>query len=219
MSLLVGNVNDAVASITRLVHQEHGDVFSLQLDNQGQTNATDSAQLVVRIPAEQFDGSLSAMDRFGKVRSSSITAEDLSGDITDSSARLRNLLRTESDIRKIMDRSGTVSEVLEAENQLSSVREQIEQLVSELKTMHQQVAYSKLSIDIEPEVASTVVEPAAKAQLTTALHAALAALSQTTVAIVAMLLWALLFSPYALAMVIGGWLIVGFARRRAARLH
>jgi hypothetical protein len=86
------------------------------------------ADMSIRVPAGRFDAALAAVAQIGKVRDRSVSAQDLTGEITDSSARLRNLRRTEADIRKIMDRSGTIAQVLDAENQLSQVREQIETL-------------------------------------------------------------------------------------------
>jgi hypothetical protein len=152
----------------------------------------------VRIPAARFDDTMNAAATIGKVRERSVGAEDLTGDITDSSARLRNLRRTEADIRKIMDRSGTVGQVLDAENQLSQVREQIETLESDLKSMHGQVIYSTIDVSFEAEAAPAPVEPKAASQLATAWHAAVHALSQLTVGLIAALVWLLVFIPYLL---------------------
>src|SRR6202035_434351 len=129
------------------------------------------------------------------------------------------LRRTEADIRKIMDRSGTVGQVLDAENQLSQVREQIETLESDLKTMHAQVAYSTISVTLEAEAANAPVEPKAASQLATAWHAALHALSQTTVALIAFLLWLVVFAPYIALVAIAGLVIYAQLRKRRGVLQ
>jgi DNA repair ATPase RecN len=141
-----------------------------------------------------------------------INAEDLTGDITDSAARLRNLRRTEADIRKIMDRSGSVSQVLEAENQLSQVREQIETLQAELKSMQGRVAFASIAVDLQAEVSRVPVQPTALSQLASAWHAAVSALSQTTIGLVAALMWLLVFAPYVL--VISALAAFAYVRRR-----
>ena len=198
IGLYVSRVDDAVTSLVRLARNEGGDLFSLQADNEGASDGSASADIEVRIPASRFDDALTALARVGKIRKRSIYAEDLTANLTDSTARLRNLRRTESDIRAIMDRSGSVSQVMDAENQLSQVREQIETLESELKAMRGRVSYSTIDVNVRAEAAAAPVEPTAASQLATAWRAAVHALSQTTIALAATLLWMLAFIPYAL---------------------
>lgn len=214
-SLYVANVDKAVQSLSDLARREGGDVFSLQLDNGDPQTSNASAQIQLRVPAARFDETMEALAGVGTVRHRGVSAEDLTDNITDSSARLRNLRRTEADIRKIMDRSGSVAQVLEAENQLSQVREQIEQLESELKSMHGRVAYATIAVDFEAETSRAPIQPTAAAQLSSAWHAALAALSQTTIGVLAALMWLLVFAPYGAA--VAGIVAFVYMRRRYAR--
>jgi len=195
VSLFVGNVDNAVASLSQLARRQNGDVFSLQVDN-ADASTKSSAAMDIRVPADRFDDAMNAVGQIGKVRERTVSAEDLTSNITDSSARLRNLRQTEADIRKIMDRSGTIAQVLEAENQLSQVREQIETLESDLKLMHTRVSYATISISVESEAASAPVEPTALSQLSSAWGAAVHQAGQLTVGVIATLLWLLVFVPY-----------------------
>lgn len=214
VSLFVGGVDAAVTSLSRLARRESGDVFSLQVDNAGSSSAKATAEMEIRVPANRFDATMGAIGQVGKVRERSVSAEDLTTNITDSAARLRNLRRTEADIRKIMDRSGSVGQVLDAENQLSQVREQIETLQSDLKSMEGRVAYSTITASIEAESSPAPVEPTALSQLVTAWHAAVHALSQTTVGLIAALLWLLVFVPYFLAASLVAWIVYAQSRKR-----
>ncbi len=195
VNLFVSNVDDAVASLTQLAHRQNGDVFSLQLNNADAVTKA-SATMDIRVPSDRFDRAMNAVGAVGKVRERTVGAQDLTSDITDSSARLRNLRQTEADIRKIMDRSGTISQVLDAENQLSQVREQVETLESQLKSMRTRVVYATISINVESEAASAPVEPTALSQLSNAWNAALHQAEQLTVGLIAALLWLLVFVPY-----------------------
>jgi hypothetical protein len=105
--------------------------------------------------------------------------------------------------------------VLNAENQLSHVREQIEQLETELKSMHGRVAYATITLDLQAEVSHAPVQPTAVAQLSSVWHAAIGALSQTTIGLVAALMWLVVFAPYAAA--IAGLATLLYMRRRYAR--
>jgi hypothetical protein len=197
VNLFVADVDKSVSTLSRIARQQNGDVFALQVTNADAATRA-SADMSIRVPADRFDATLAAVTQAGNVRDRSVSAEDLTGDITDSSARLRNLRRTESDIRKIMDRSGTVTQVLDAENQLSQVREQIETLESEIKSMEQRVVYSTIDVGLEAEAANAPVEPTAVSQLGAAWQASVHAFSQTTVALIAIALWLVVFAPYVL---------------------
>jgi len=213
LSLFVGNVDKAVSSLSRLAHKQSGDVFSLQVDN-ADASTKASATMDIRVPANRFDDAMNAVGQVGKVRERSVSAEDLTANITDSSARLRNLRRTESDIRMIMDRSGSIAQVLNAENQLSQVREQIETLESDLKSMRTRVVYSTISISLEEEASSAPVEPTALSQLSSAWRGALHAVSQTTVGLIAALLWLLVFVPYVAVAAAVAFVVYGKMRKR-----
>lgn len=212
IDLYVGNVDKAAGTIGRVARENSGDVFSSDIaaaDGSSQPSAT----MEIRVPASRFDEALSGIVQTGKVRERSISAQDLTSSITDSDARLRNLRQTEADIRHIMDRSGSVAQVMDAENQLSQVREQIETLEAQIKTMRTQVAYATIDIDLQAETAGTPVQPTAAAQLASAWQGAVASLQQSTIGLLAALLWVVAFVPYLLAVAALAWLVYARMRR------
>jgi Flp pilus assembly protein TadB len=117
------------------------------------------------------------------------------------------LRSTEADIRRIMERSGSVSQVMDAELQLSQVREQIETLESQLKDMRTRVAYATIDIDLQAETSTAPVTPTAASQLASAWHTALASLAAFTVGILGFILWIVVFVPYLLAATLLVWLL------------
>jgi len=209
ISLYVKDVDKAIAAINSLTRQKRGDVLSLDDQRAADANSHASAKMQVRVPDGNFTDTLSGLGQAGIVRTQSIAAEDLSSQIVDSSARLRNLRRTEGDILKIMDRSGSVGQVLEAENQLTHVREQIETTDAEVKSMLNRVHYSTIDVSLEAEVASVPSAPAGLAQLATAWASATHAVAEFTLGILASLIWILAFAPFVV-----GFVVVGFLVRR-----
>jgi hypothetical protein len=207
LTIYVGDVDASAAKIGAMARRQGGDVFSLDVSG-------GSGTVEVRIPAERFDAMMNALARLGAVRERSTSAQDLGADITDSSAKLRNLRRTEADILRIMDRSGTVGQILEAENQLSDVRAQIETLEADLKTMRGRVSYSTITTELDAEPVSVPVRPQAPAQLANAWNNDVAALGQFTIGIVAILIWLVVFAPYAVVPAIAVWVLL--ARRKHA---
>lgn len=216
ISLYVASVDAAASTVTRIAKRNGGDVFSSDISNGDGSTAQPSGDMEIRVPAERFDSAMASLMAAGTVREHSTSAQDLTGSITDSDARLRNLRRTEADIRAIMDRSGSVSQIMDAENQLSQVREQIETLESQLKEMRGQVAYATIDIDLQAEAKTAPVSPTASSQLISSWHDAVASLGAVTMSLMAAVLWFVVFIPYLLLAAGAGWFIYVRARRRAA---
>jgi hypothetical protein len=213
VSLYVGNVDKVASLLGRVARGNGGDVFSSDIANGDGATTQPTGSMELRVPAQRFDATMNAVMRAGTVRERSTSAEDLTGNITDSDARLRNLRNTEADILHIMDRSGSVSQVMSAEMQLSQVREQIETLESQLKDMRTRVAYATIDIDLEAETTTAPVTPTAASQLASAWRSAVASLGAFTIGIVALVMWIIVFVPYAVAAAVLVWLLVRKLRR------
>ena len=207
ITLLVYNVDGVIEAVGRMAKSRDGVVFGLNATNDQTTDSSATADMSIRIPATYFDETMSKLARLGTVQSREVKAEDLTANITDSDARLRNLRRTESDMLGIMDRSGNVSQIMDAEDKISSVREQIETLESDLKSMNGRVAYSSIDIHLAAEVNNKPAEPTAANQLTNAFGSAVHALSQTTIGLLSTVIWLLVFAPYPLAVAALVWVI------------
>lgn len=207
VSLLVSSVDKAVSAVTSVTQQQGGDVLALEDRGRSQNGGQSSADMQVRVPEDRFDRTMQAFGQIGSARSRSITAEDLTSQIVDSTARLRNLRRTEADIQKIMDRSGSIAQVLDAENQLSTVREQIETLDADVKSMKNRVSYSTISVSLVAEASTAPSEPSATAQLVSAWREARHAVAQFTVGIAATVVWIAAFVPYLLLAALCFWLL------------
>jgi hypothetical protein len=207
LSMYVGDVDASAAKVSGVARSDGGEVFSLDL-------AAGSGSVVIRVPSQRFDAAMNALVHVGTVRERSASAEDLSGDITDSSAKLRNLRRTESDILRIMDRSGSVDQILNVENQLSDVRQQIETLEADLKTMQRRVTYSTITVQLDAEPVAPAVRPQALVQLANAWRDDVASLGQLAIAVVAMLMWLVVFAPCLAVPAVIAWIVL--ARRKHA---
>lgn len=217
VSLYVNDVDEAATAIGRIARSNAGDVFSSDI-TAGEAGVSQAAgSIEIRVPAQDYDRAIDAVASTGVIRERSSSAEDLTGSLTDSAARLRNLRRTEADIRRIMDRSGNVSQIMDAEEHLSQVREQVETIESELKEMRMRVAYATIDVDLRAEAAGTPAAPTAASQLASAWHGALASLLAFTVGLAALIVRLLVFLPYWMTVyVLFRLTFVYIKRRRAA---
>jgi hypothetical protein len=167
--------------------------------------------MAIRVPQYRFEQTLDALGRLGKVTNKSISAQDVSDQLIDAQARLRNLRRTEMDMLGIMDRSGNIDQVLTVTQQISSVREQIEQLDAQIQGMQYQVAYSTINISFTSPV--VVTTPTGWGLLGLAWKNATSAARDFGISLVSCALWLLAFTPYLLVVGIFAWLL--FRRVRA----
>jgi hypothetical protein len=112
-----------------------------------------AGSLVVRVPADRFDETRRQLVGLGRLTSERLSGEDLSGQLADIAARLRNLRSQEEAIRLLMARATTIGETIEVQQQLSGVREQIEKLAGEEARLGDAVALSTITVALsEPGV-------------------------------------------------------------------
>jgi Domain of unknown function (DUF4349) len=149
ISLRLESIDKMVVQVRRLVQSKQGDIYNFQ-DNRPQENGQRrQANLVLKVPSTAFDDTLTEIGKLGQIQGQTIKSDDVTQQLVDSTARLKNLRQQEELTRKIMERSGSVSDILAVSQSLSEIREQIEQLDATAKNLRQQVAYSTINLKVE----------------------------------------------------------------------
>lgn len=120
-----------------------------------------AASVTLRVPAERFDELITRLQELSDVEvvSMSTREEDVTGQVVDLAARIRNLKASEASYRVLYDRAERIEDVLTVQGRLDEVRGQIEQLEAQLTTVEAQAALSTLTVTIIPRD-----EPVADAQ-------------------------------------------------------
>ncbi|MEA2719115.1 MAG: hypothetical protein QOJ39_979, partial [Candidatus Eremiobacteraeota bacterium] len=173
-----------------------GDVVALADSSPRTTDAVHAATLEVDVPSDRLDGTLDRLAALGVVQNRAIDAEDVDATIVDEEARLRNLRREETDLRKLMDKGGKVEEILTVQQNLSEVRGQIEQLEAQHKHDVHRVATSTISITLtEDRPNATPAKPGPTARIDGAWHSGLNALADTVISLLSALVWCIAYAP------------------------
>jgi len=196
MSLLVPDVEHAIAQLTSMAQLQFGDVVSLDDQTPSAAGLRHTAEVQLSVPADRFDDTMTSLAKLGAVQSRAINAENVSDQIVDAQARLRNLRHTEADMLRILDRSGKIPDVLDVTQQIAQVREQIEQLDAQLQSMQHRVAYSTISISLEDEKPVATAEPSFGTQLGDSWRAALTSLRNFSLKVASFVLILVAFAPY-----------------------
>lgn len=203
LTLLVESSEPTVEAVSAIIKEKQGYVIDFQ-DNKLNTNqGRQIVSLQIRIPQAQLDATLEEFTELGTVKSRSLTAEDVSEQIVDAQARLRNLRKQEELVLKIMERSGSVGDVLKAAQELSRIRESIERIDAQLKNLQTQVAYSTIYLNLEAAIATSPnLERPTDLQLTETWQSSTRAVKEFTFGLLKMGIWLVTFSPYLLVIAV-----------------
>jgi len=212
VTLTVDSVKQSIAKVTAIARQQQGDLLGLQDQIPPDQGIRHTASLQLRVPSAKLDATLNALTALGTVQQQAITAEDVSTQLVDFQARLRNLRNTEAMLLKIMTRSGGISDVLKVSQELSNVRSQIEQIDAQFTDLSNRVAYSVVNISLEESIASIPPQPPLASELQESWEQASHAVGQFTVGLMKLGIWLVAYSPYWLFLAIAA--TVFLQRRR-----
>ncbi|MGJ3245572.1 MAG: DUF4349 domain-containing protein [Elainellaceae cyanobacterium] len=201
LALRVESVEQSIEQATAIAQQQQGEV--VQLRNQRPSRASDpqTASLTLRVPQANLDAALTALSDLGQVQQQTITTEDVSNQLVDYQARLRNLRKQEELLLDIMERSGSVGDVLQVARELSSVRSTIEQIDAQLSDLQSRVAYSTINLSLEGAIARHDSELKLTQQLQNTWIHSTRSVGDFTVDLMQLGIWLMVYSPY--------WLLLG----------
>lgn len=128
------------------------------------------ATVTYRIPADRWEEALDALRGLNgqtrKVVGEETQAVEVTGQVIDLEARIRNLRSSETALQGIAAGATRVADVLEVQNQLTAVRGQIEQLDAQLNDLQDRAGFATMTVTysvsiLAVEVAAQSWDPAA----------------------------------------------------------
>ncbi|WP_271253893.1 DUF4349 domain-containing protein [Pseudanabaena sp. Chao 1811] len=214
ISIQVKSIEETTKAISDLVKQQQGDILELQDFRTGSYDIAQSVSLKLRIPQERLDAVLETIAQLGIVKGRSLKAEDVSNQLVDLQARLKNLRQTELQLQEILKQTGSVGDVLKVTQELSRVREMIEQIDAQLTNLKNQVAYSTIQVTLSSAIATIPPQSDLGTQIQNTWNSATSSLVGVSIGLLKLAIWLLVYCPY--------WLIpltiYLFLRRRRRQL-
>lgn len=109
-----------------------------------------SASIIYRVPANRWSEATSGIRSLAErvVHATSAT-EEVTGQVIDLDARVRNLRATEASFQSIMVQATRIDDVLAVQDQLTHVREEIERLVAQKEALEERAAFGTLTVVFE----------------------------------------------------------------------
>jgi hypothetical protein len=143
LQLEVADVNKALLTARSAIQGIGGYIGASQQYQDGEDTV---ATVTYRIPADKWETALDALRKLGHEVTENTSSSDVTGQIVDLDARIRNLKASEAALVGYMSKATKVSDVLDIESRLSDVRGQIEQLSAQKANLDDQVSYATLAV-------------------------------------------------------------------------
>jgi len=119
-----------------------------QSDSEGKSDYSLTRNMVVRIPAQYFEGFIADISKGVKYfDTKEISSEDVTEQYVDTEARIKAKKVLEQRYLELIGKAKKVSEVLEIEKELSAIREEIEAKEGQLRFMKSRIALSTINIE------------------------------------------------------------------------
>ncbi len=195
LALLTTDLDKAVADVQDIVQNAKGNLLGLQ-DYRSPEGTAHQITMTLRVPQAQLEPVLDKIRPLGTVQQQALTAQDVSTQLVDINARLKNLRQSEAALLEIMERSGEISHVLEVARELSTVRESIERLAAQQQNLQRQVAYAQIDLTLQSPVAAVPPLRPVRESLDYTWQTATQSVKAFTVNGLKIGLWLLAYSPY-----------------------
>ncbi len=155
IDLQTPDVRAAFAKATHLVSAAGGEfVETSSLTGDGKTA---QANLTLRVGIARLSDVMNSLRTLGDVKSENTTGEDVTSQVVDLEARLRNEQRIEQELLQLLDSraDAPLKDILELRNSLSTVRQSIEQYIAQRDRLGHLVSLASILVVIraEPEAA------------------------------------------------------------------
>lgn len=119
----------------------------------------DNDVIVVRVPVVKFESGLKDAAALGDELSRQVNAEDVSEQYRDLRIRLQNAEAVRERLASLLARAQNVQEALLVEEQLDRVTTTIEQIKGKLKFYDELIAFSTITVRVQPHVAQEHLTP------------------------------------------------------------
>jgi hypothetical protein len=159
MSLRVQNLRPAIDAALALTSTDQGE-YVARTDISG-VEPYASASVVLRVRTERLDSVLASLRALGQVRSESTGGEDVTDQVTDLTARLRNERRIEQELLELLSSrpDAPLEDVLRVRVELAKVRDSIERLDAQAQALTQRVELATVTVTL-----ASANEPVAESQ-------------------------------------------------------
>jgi Domain of unknown function (DUF4349) len=153
LTIEVSSPLESQAKISSVAESHGGFVVTSEMTQQTSDDKSKpemSVNLVVRVPASQFDKAMEEIRAIAnRVVQEKRTGKDVTEEFIDLEARMKNQKALEAQFLEIMKRAGKVEDALEVQRQLADVRTEIEKLEGRKRFLENQSSLSTINVTLQ----------------------------------------------------------------------
>tara|TARA_A100001037_G_C15153803_1_gene641787 strand:- start:6792 stop:7898 length:1107 start_codon:yes stop_codon:yes gene_type:complete len=164
ITIEVDSIEANLSTIKQMATNNNGYVEHL---NSYGTDYNQNANITLRIPQNEFYHFMDKLESLGIVLNKSIGAEDVSEQLIDLNARLKNYTREETSLLNLLDKSTSISDIVAVERELSRIRSEIESIEGRLKYYDSKILMSTINISLVTPYSNSTGAPYGVMELST----------------------------------------------------
>jgi len=153
----VKDIDAARSQLEEMVKKASGFMADVRFNR---LSAQHYLEMTLRLPAGDFDGFVTALDKLGVVENEQFTVQDVTDQWVDLGRRIETKEKMAARLQELIaSKSYQFRDLLEVERELSRLRLEIERLQGALNGMNDKIAFSTLKITLRQEVLQKIVPP------------------------------------------------------------
>jgi uncharacterized protein DUF4349 len=137
-------IGKAVDDVTSVADDQGGFVFSSSVGEH-------AGNLVLRVPASRFDATVTALRQLGTVKEVTVSAQDVTADFVDLTARLRIAKGRFRVLFGLYARATSIEQTLRVQNALDDTQLRIEQIKGQLNVIENQTSQSTIRVSLREQ--------------------------------------------------------------------
>ena len=150
MTLEVKEFDQAKSRLREIMDAEGG--YMAQANFVETPNQPKRASLVLRVPAVKLATILNQVRELGRVREEHLNSEEVTEQVVDLEARLKNARSTEQRLIDVLNnRTGKVGDILQVEQEIARTREQIERMEAQRQNLMKRVEMANVTLTLMEE--------------------------------------------------------------------
>ncbi len=157
LMIKVTDLEETKRQAMRYVNQAGGFVEAESSSNL--TRSISEIQMTLRVPVGKFEAAMEAFNALGVAMNRSVSAEDITSQVVDLTARLRVMRAQEEVYLNLLKQSRTLKDSMAVQDRLMELRQEIESLAAQLKSQSELASLSTIELTLR-----TDTKPASDAQ-------------------------------------------------------
>src|SRR5437763_204962 len=148
LSLRARDIQATVARATQLAQVAGGYVSGEHASMTQSRHAKAMVSIQFKVPAANYQSTLSALGNLGTRRSETQQAQDVTGTVADVNSRVASAEAAIAQLRKLLSRTGTVGGLLTVQEQINQEETSLEALQSQQRALARETSYATISMTV-----------------------------------------------------------------------